>query len=93
MFSDTTSTLTTLHFESDGYFPLFFKDYKPNQDFEIVSNSFKLVFQRMPHLSASGLSRMVFEHLWDYFHLEDLVSGFPRLFQLCFHIAQGQIPP
>jgi hypothetical protein len=36
---------------------------------------------------------MVFEHLWDYFHLEDLMNGLPQLFQLCFHIAQGHIPP
>jgi len=34
----------------------------------------------MPHLSASGSSGMVFEHLRDCFHLEDLASGFPQLF-------------
>jgi hypothetical protein len=27
------------------------------------------------------------------FHLENSASGFPQLFQLCFHIAQGHIPP
>jgi hypothetical protein len=52
-----------------------------------------LAFQRMPHLSTSGPSRMVFEHLWDYFHPEDSARGFPQLFQLCFHIAQGHNPP
>jgi hypothetical protein len=26
---------------------------------------------------------MVFEHLNDYFHLEDFASGFSQLFQLC----------
>jgi hypothetical protein len=31
----------------------------------------------MLHLSASGPYGMVYEHLWDYFHLEDLMSGFP----------------
>jgi hypothetical protein len=47
----------------------------------------------MPHLSANGHSMMVFEHLWDCFHVEDSISGFPQLFQLCFHITQGHIPP
>ncbi len=47
----------------------------------------------MSHLSASGPLGMVFEHLWDYFHLEDLANGFFQLFQICFHIAQGHIPP
>jgi hypothetical protein len=41
----------------------------------------------MLHLLANGLSRMVFEHLWDSFHFEDSGSGFFQLFQLCFHIA------
>jgi hypothetical protein len=37
---------------------------------------------------------MVFEQLWDCFHLEDLTSGFPKLFQLFFfHIVKAQIPP
>jgi hypothetical protein len=35
---------------------------------------------------------MVFEHLWDCFHLEDSTNGFFQLFQLCFHIAKGHIP-
>jgi hypothetical protein len=46
----------------------------------------------MSHLSTSGPSRIIFERLWDYFHLEDLASGFPLLFQLCYHIAQDHIP-
>ncbi len=74
---NTTSTLTTLHFESNGYFPLFLEDYEPNQDLKFSSNFFKLVFQHMPQLSTSHLSRMVFEHLWDCFHPEDSVNGFP----------------
>jgi hypothetical protein len=37
--------------------------------------------------------KMVFEHLWNYFHLENSTNGFPQLFQLCFHFAQGHIPP
>jgi hypothetical protein len=47
----------------------------------------------MSHLLVNGPSRMVFEHLRDYFHLEDSVSGFLQLFQLCFHIAHVHIPP
>jgi hypothetical protein len=47
----------------------------------------------MPHMSTSGLSRIVFEHLQDCFHLEDLVSVFPQLFQLSFHIVKHHIPP
>jgi len=45
------------------------------------------------HLSASGPFGMVFEYLWDYFHPKDSTSGLFQLFQLCFHIAQGHIPP
>jgi hypothetical protein len=85
---DTTSTLTVLHLKSNSYFSLFFKDYELDHDLELSSNSFKLAFQCMLHLSASGPSRMIFEHLWDYFHLEDSTHGNPQLFQLCFHIAR-----
>jgi hypothetical protein len=60
---NTTSTFTTLHNELDGYFLFFLKDYDLNQNFKFFSNSFKLTFQCMPHLLASGFSRMVFEHL------------------------------
>jgi hypothetical protein len=41
---------------------------------------------------ASGPSRMVFEYLQIYFHLEDSTNGFPQLFKLCSHITQGHIP-
>ncbi len=47
----------------------------------------------MPHLSISGHSRMVFEHLLKCFHPKDSAYGFFQLFQLCSHIAQGHIPP
>jgi hypothetical protein len=71
----------------------FLEDYKPNQNLELSFDSFKLMFQCMSHLSASGPFGIVFEHLHDYFHLKDLASGFFQLFQLCFHITQGHIPP
>jgi len=67
----TTSTFTTLHPKSNGYFPFSPQNYKLNQDFKLSSDYFKLTFQRMPHLMASGLFMMVFEHFQDYFHLED----------------------
>jgi hypothetical protein len=90
---DTTLAFTTLHPETNGYFPLFLEDYELNKNLELSFDYFKLLFQRMPHLLTSGHFGMAFEHLWDCFHLEDLVSGFPQLFQLCFHITQGHIPP
>jgi hypothetical protein len=74
--SNTTSTLTTLHLESNGYFPFFLKDYEPNQDFKLSFDSFKLTFQCMPHLSTSGPYGMVFEHLQNYFHPKDSTNGF-----------------
>jgi hypothetical protein len=49
-------------------------------------------FQHIQNLSISGHFGIVFEHLWDYFQLEDSVGGFPQLFQLCSHITQGHIP-
>jgi hypothetical protein len=84
---NTTSTLTTLHPKSNGYISFFLENYKPDQDLKLSFNSFKLAFQRMPHLSTSGPFKMVFEHLQDYFYPKDLASGFLRLFQLCFHIV------
>jgi hypothetical protein len=69
--SNTTSTLIALHLELDGYFSFFIENYKLYQDLKISSNSFELAFQHMPHLLASGPSRMVFEHLQDCFHPEN----------------------
>jgi hypothetical protein len=89
--SNTTSTLTTLHFESNDFFLFFLENYEPNQAFELSFDFFKLAFQHMPHLSTSGHFGMVFEHLQNCFHLYDSTNGFLRLFQLCFHIAQGHI--
>jgi hypothetical protein len=73
---NTALTLTTLHLNLDGYFPLFLENYELDQDFELSSDSFKLAFQRMPHLSISGPFGMVFEHLQDCFHPKDSTNGF-----------------
>jgi len=92
MSSNTNSTFTTLHFESNGYFSFLLKDYNLNQEINISCNSFKLTFQRISHLSNIGIFGMVFEHLRDYFHPKSLECGFRQLFQFCFHMAQGHIP-
>jgi hypothetical protein len=89
---DTISTLTALHLKSNGYFPLFLKNYELDQNLEFFFNSFKFAFQHMPHLWVSGQFGMVFEHLWDCFHPKDSMSGFLRLFQLFFHIVKSHIP-
>jgi hypothetical protein len=47
----------------------------------------------MSHLLASGLFRMVFKHLQNYFHLKDSTNEFLQLFQYFVHIAHGHIPP
>jgi hypothetical protein len=47
----------------------------------------------MLHLLTSGPFGMVFKHLRDCFHSKDSTNGFLQLFQLCFHITQGHIPP
>jgi hypothetical protein len=91
--SSTTSVSTALHPKLDGYFPFFFKDYEPNQDLELSFNSFELAFQHMSHLLASGLFKMVFKHLQNYFLLKDSTNEFLQLFQYCFHIAHGRILP
>jgi hypothetical protein len=75
--SDTTSILTNLHLESNDHFPLFLKDYELDQDFKFSFNSFKLAFQHMLHVLASGHFGMVFE---DYFHPKDSTNGFSQLF-------------
>ncbi len=91
--SNTTSIFTTLHPKLDGHFPLFFKDYEPNQDLELSSGSSKLTFQCMPHVSTSDFFRMVFEHLQNCFHVENLAIAFSQLFQFCSHVAHNHIPP
>jgi hypothetical protein len=90
-FSETPSTFTTLHSKSNNFFPLFLEDYEPNHNLELSFDSFKLTFQHMSNLSISGHFGMVFEHFYNYFHLEDYTNGFSQLFQLCFHITQGHI--
>jgi hypothetical protein len=35
---------------------------------------------------------MVFEHLWDFFHLKDSTTEFSQLFQFFSHITKGHIP-
>jgi hypothetical protein len=62
---DTTLALTALHLDLDGYILFILKDYEPDQDFELSSNSFKSTIQQMTHLLVSGYFRMVFEHLQD----------------------------
>jgi hypothetical protein len=57
---ETTSTFTTLHLDLDGFFIIFFKNYEPNGNLELFSDSFKLTFQCMSHLSTSGHFWMVF---------------------------------
>jgi hypothetical protein len=42
----------------------FQKNYELDHNFNFSSNSFKLEFQHMLHLSTSGFLRMVFEHLF-----------------------------
>jgi len=47
----------------------------------------------MSHLSINGHSRIVLEHFRDCFLSKDSMNGFPQLFQFCFHITHGHIPP
>jgi hypothetical protein len=82
--SNTTLTFIALHLESKGFFPFFLEDYELKQDFELSYEPFKLTFQCMPNLSASGRFGTMFEHLRNYFYFEDSMSGFPQLFQLYF---------
>jgi hypothetical protein len=77
-----TQLKLSLHYTliSNGYFPFFLKDYKPNQNLNLSFNFFKLTFQHMLHLLANGYYGMVFEHLQDYFHLEDLANDYLNCF-------------
>jgi hypothetical protein len=75
--SNTTSTFITLHPNSNGYL-LFLKDYELDQKLKLSYDSFKLTFQHMPHLLASGPFGMIFECFQDYFHPEYSTNGFPQ---------------
>jgi hypothetical protein len=59
MSSNTTSIFTALHHELDGYFSLLLEDYELNQNFIKKNYSFKLAFQCMPQLLASGPSKII----------------------------------
>jgi hypothetical protein len=59
---DTTSTFIALHPKADGYSTFFFEYYKLNKNLEFFSDFFKLVFQHISHLSASGHFGIIFEH-------------------------------
>ncbi len=83
---DATLAFIILHLKSNIFFLFILEDYEPNQDIELSSYYFKLTFQHMPNLFASGPFGMVIKHL------ENSINGFPQFFQLCFHIAQGHIP-
>jgi hypothetical protein len=89
---DATLAFIILHLKSNIFFLFILEDYEPNQDIELSSYYFKLTFQHMPNLFASGPFGMVIKHLENYFHLENSISGFPQFFQLCFHIGQSHIP-
>jgi hypothetical protein len=39
-------------------------------------DSFEVAFNHMPYLFTNGPLNMVFEHLCDWFHLEDLINDF-----------------
>jgi len=89
---DTTLIFTILHLESNGFFHFFYKTMNQTRTL-----NFHLIISTMHsntcciYLQAIFLGRF-FKYLQNYFHLKDLMSGFPLLFQLCFHIAQGHIP-
>jgi fucose permease len=51
---------------------------------------FRLAFLCMFHLLANDSFGMVFKHLRDFFNLEDLVSAFIQLHQLCSHVATSR---
>ncbi len=87
---DTTSVLITLHFESNGYFMLFLEYYKLDQDFEFFFDSFKLAFQYMLHLLASGLYGMTFEIVSPRRFNEWILSIVPTL--LSYRIGSHSTP-
>jgi hypothetical protein len=57
------------------FLSFFLEDYKLDEDFKFWFD-FKLAFQSIPNLFASGLFGIVFEHLQNSFHLENSTSGF-----------------
>jgi len=61
--SNTNSARSILYSPSDGFLSFFLEDYELDQDLKLSFDFFVLAFQHMPHLSANGLFKMVFEHL------------------------------
>jgi len=72
---NTTLTFIVIHLESNDFFLFFLKNFEPNKNFELSTNSFKLTFYGMPHLFVSNFSKMAFEHFLNYFHLKILEAN------------------
>ncbi len=69
----------------------FLLDFQPNSNFKIFVDSFKSIFLYVTHLLAGGPFGMVFEHFRYSFDLENSMSGFIQLHQLCSHVATIRI--
>jgi len=50
-------------------------------------NTFRSTFIHSTHLSTSGRSNMVFEHLQDLFDPKDLINNFSYLFMIWFYVV------
>jgi hypothetical protein len=69
----------------------FFDGMLAQSRFRFFLYAFKLAFIQSVHLLTSGPLGTVFEHLWNLFDLEDLLSGFSQLFLVCSYFVARRI--
>jgi hypothetical protein len=66
-------------------------NYQPKHIFSINKTLFTQALPDVPHLSLSGLFRMVYEHLLGCFIPKDPSSGFLELFQVAVVVVHGDM--
>jgi hypothetical protein len=89
---NTFATLCQLHpLSSIHVLPLLFY-YELEHTFVLNRTLFTWSLVITPHLSSSGLSRMVYKHLLGCFIPKDPSSWFSELFQAIVVVAHGDIP-
>jgi hypothetical protein len=91
-FSKMVNMLLTLHLSNiDSPCLDSLLDFQFDSNLELFMDLLRTTFLCMSQLLINVIFNMIFEHLQNSFDLEDLISGFIQLHQLCSHVVAGCI--
>jgi len=91
--TDTIAALCHFHPSAKVDLLLFVYNFHPKMNIVLDKEAFISALTRSPRLSSGDPLCMVYELLHDCFVLDDSISGFDILFELCGHIFCGHVPP